>query len=126
MAEIPNNPITRKEQYLAAIAGQGVAVPDHPITREEAYLEAIYENGGGSGTLVVANPTLVGTEDNLTGLQVGNTKYKVPSGGSGSAEWGSITGTLSNQTDLQAALNSKATMADVESYVALAVLGGED
>ena len=32
---------------------------------------------------VVANPTLAGTEDNLTGLQVGETKYKVPSGGSG-------------------------------------------
>jgi len=34
------------------------------------------------GTTVVANPTLVGTEDNLTGLQVGETKYKVPQGGS--------------------------------------------
>ena len=33
--------------------------------------------------LVVANPTLAGTESDLTGLQVGNTKYKVPSGGSG-------------------------------------------
>lgn len=29
---------------------------------------------------VVANPTLAGTEDDLTGLQVGATKYKVPSG----------------------------------------------
>lgn len=33
--------------------------------------------GGGSGTTVIANPTLVGTEDNLVGLQVGETKYKV-------------------------------------------------
>lgn len=33
---------------------------------------------GGGGTNVVANPTLVGTEANLTGLQVGLTKYKVP------------------------------------------------
>ena len=32
---------------------------------------------------------------------------------SGSAEWGSITGTLSNQTDLQNALNSKADVADL-------------
>lgn len=31
---------------------------------------------------VVANPTLAGTEANLTGLQVGDTKYKVPNGGS--------------------------------------------
>lgn len=45
---IPNNPITRKESYLAAIAGQEVAVPEYPITREEAYLEAIMNNGGGA------------------------------------------------------------------------------
>lgn len=38
---------------------------------------------GGGGTTVVANPTLAGTEDDLTGLQVGSTKYKVPSGGGG-------------------------------------------
>ena len=30
------------------------------------------------GTEVVANPTLAGTEGDLTGLQVGDTKYKVP------------------------------------------------
>lgn len=36
------------------------------------------------GTEVVANPTLAGTEANLTGLQVGDTKYAVPQGGSGS------------------------------------------
>ena len=36
----------------------------------------------GGGTEVVANPTLAGTEADLTGLQVGDTKYKVPSGGS--------------------------------------------
>ncbi len=34
------------------------------------------ENGEG-GTTVVANPTLEGTEANLTSLQVGETKYKV-------------------------------------------------
>ena len=37
-------------------------------------------NGGGGGTEVVANPTLAGTEADLTGIQVGETKYKVPSG----------------------------------------------
>ena len=35
------------------------------------------------GTTVVANPTLAGTEADLTGLQVGDTKYKVPEGGGG-------------------------------------------
>lgn len=33
-----------------------------------------------SGTTVVANPTLAGTEAGLTGLQVGETKYKVDAG----------------------------------------------
>lgn len=33
------------------------------------------------GTTVVANPTLAGTEADLTGLQVGDTKYAVPQGG---------------------------------------------
>lgn len=35
---------------------------------------------------VVANPVLEGTEGDLTGLQVGNTKYKVPSGGGGGSQ----------------------------------------
>lgn len=33
--------------------------------------------GGGSGTTVVANPTLTGSEANLSGLQVGDTKYGI-------------------------------------------------
>ena len=33
--------------------------------------------GGGGGTTVVANPTLTGSEANLSGLQVGNTKYGI-------------------------------------------------
>lgn len=37
--------------------------------------------GGGGGTAVVANPTLSGTEEELTGLEVAGTKYKVPSVG---------------------------------------------
>lgn len=40
-------------------------------------------SSGGGGTEVIANPTLAGTEGDLTGLQVGDTKYKIPSGGGG-------------------------------------------
>lgn len=47
---LPENPITRKEAYLAGIAGETVEVPETPITREEAYLDAILKNGGGGGT----------------------------------------------------------------------------
>ena len=41
------DPITRKETYLAAAAGESVSTPE-PITREEQYLAAIAEGGGGS------------------------------------------------------------------------------
>lgn len=48
---LPNEPITRKEQYLAKAAGQDVEIPAKPITREEEYLEAIAKKpGGGGGT----------------------------------------------------------------------------
>ena len=47
---IPDNPVTRQEQYLSNIAGQGTPLPETPITREEAYLEAIAKQGGGGGT----------------------------------------------------------------------------
>lgn len=36
-----------------------------------------------TGSTVVANPTLAGTEADLTGLEVNGTKYAVPSGGGG-------------------------------------------
>ena len=50
----------------------------------------------------------------------------VMDGSGGDAIWGSITGTLSNQTDLQTALNAKATMGEVVAYVNQMVLGGAD
>lgn len=41
--------------------------------------DIIYQvpQGGGGGTTVVANPTLTGSEANLSGLQVGDTKYGI-------------------------------------------------
>lgn len=38
----------------------------------------------------------------------GKLEYETPTGGSGGGAWGSITGTLSDQTDLQSALDDKA------------------
>lgn len=62
---IPEKPLTREESYLAAIAGQNVIVPDKPITREEAYLDAILQGGGGGGgsTLIAKTITENGTYD---------------------------------------------------------------
>ena len=58
-----------------------VANPEGEATADLAKLkvdDTIYELP--EGTIVVGNPTLAGTEGALTGLQVGDTKYKVDSG----------------------------------------------
>ena len=65
---LPENPITRKETYLAKIAGQEVQLPDVPITREEAYLNEIAKSGGGGGGYVL--PTA--TADRLGGVKIGS------------------------------------------------------
>ena len=41
-------------------------------------------SGGGGGTEVIANPTLAGTEDELTGIEIDGTKYAIPSNKSNS------------------------------------------
>ena len=43
-----SDPITRKEQYYAKMAGEDISIPE-PITREEQYLDEIAEGGGGGG-----------------------------------------------------------------------------
>ena len=48
---VPEEPLTREEQYLSAIAGVTPSsdIPEKPLTRIEAYLNRIVENGGGGG-----------------------------------------------------------------------------
>lgn len=50
MSDLPEKPLTRKEQLLSAIAGanEGETLPE-PVTREEQYLKYIAENGSGGG-----------------------------------------------------------------------------
>ena len=50
---------------------------EEPVAQYITIDGTVYKVGG---TDVIANPTLAGTEVYLTGLQVGDTKYKVPSG----------------------------------------------
>lgn len=71
---------THLDNFLAKIAGE-TPIDDNPRNSTEFWLNEIAENLPGGGTTVVANPTLAGTEDALTGLQVGDTKYKVDAGG---------------------------------------------
>lgn len=75
-------PITRREQYLAAIAGEGETVPDTPLTREEEYLQAILDNGSGGGTTVIGNPSTEATEE-LDKIKIGSKTYSIPEGGTG-------------------------------------------
>jgi len=72
-----------------------------PVFRSFSQL-ATYTNLDSSGRLVfIRDSNAVFYRDNA------HQWVKFNSGSSGSAVWGSITGTLSNQTDLQAALDSK-------------------
>ncbi len=48
---IPENPVTRKEMYLAKIAGQDVDVPTAPATRVEMYLAEIAKNSGAGSSV---------------------------------------------------------------------------
>ena len=54
---LPENPETRREQYLSVIAGQNTTdiLPETPYTREEQYLDYIARNGGGGGSSVQAD-----------------------------------------------------------------------
>ena len=47
--ELPDEPLSRKESYLAKIAGEDVTIPEEPESRVEQYLAYIAENGGGGG-----------------------------------------------------------------------------
>ena len=47
-------------------------------------------------------------------------------GSGGEAVWGGITGTLSNQTDLQTALNAKVSETQMIAYINENVIGGVD
>lgn len=64
--------LSSKQDVLQA--GEGITISGNVISTT---------SGGGSGTTVVANPTLAGTEADLTGLEVDGTKYKVSSGSGG-------------------------------------------
>lgn len=47
--ELPANPESREESYLAKIAGQNVELPEKPLSRKEQYLAYIAENGASVG-----------------------------------------------------------------------------
>jgi len=69
-------------------------------------------NLGTAGTITIID--FVGTP--VSAVRVGSKlTVTISSTGGGSSTWGSITGTLSNQTDLQAALDAKASQVELDA-----------
>ena len=81
----------------------------------KTFIDAVYDdNGNQLNTLMpVANPTLDGTEANLTALSVNGTKYKIPAGGGSGGDY--IAGNGINITDntISADTNVLATKEDI-------------
>lgn len=66
--ELPEVPLSRKEQYLQKIATGEGDVPEQPLSRIEQYLAYIAEHGGGGGgtiepITITANGTYAATEE---------------------------------------------------------------
>lgn len=66
----------------------------------------------------------VALDDQSLYLWTGSAWVSVSGGGGGGASWGSITGTLSNQTDLQTALNGKASTGANSSITSMSGITG--
>ena len=80
---IPDEPLTRAEMYLNKIATGDGDVPEVPLTRMEQYLAEIAENGGGgvdpeSITLVTLNVSQNGTTNAPTGKAYNKVVAAVP------------------------------------------------
>ena len=103
---VPEEPLTREEQYLSAIAGvtSSSDIPEEPLTRIEAYLNKIVENGGGGGG---------GTSD-YTQLsnkpKINNTELD---GNKTSADLG-LQDTVAFEGTYNSSSNKAATMADIK------------
>jgi hypothetical protein len=94
-----------------SIGGSGSGQPPSPAV--SLVLRVNNVNNVNQNVLDLVNGTNVTIED----LGDGRVRINSSGGGGGSVAWGAITGTLSNQTDLQNALNLKA---DISSLGAVA------
>lgn len=73
---VPEEPITREEQYLSAIAGVTAAteIPPEPLTRVEAYLDKIVKNGGGGGGGGTTNYNALENKPQINGTTLSGNK----------------------------------------------------
>ena len=69
---VPEEPLTREEQYLSAIAGvtEKTEIPEKPLTRIEAYLDEIVKNGGGGSGFEPTDEQLAAMNSGITSEDV--------------------------------------------------------
>lgn len=103
---VPEEPLTREEQYLSAIAGVTASsdIPEKPLTRVEAYLNKIVENGGGGGG-GTTNYNALENKPQINGTTL--------SGNKSSADLG-LQDTISFEGTYDSSNNKAATMADIK------------
>lgn len=77
---IPEEPLTRTEMYLNKIATGSGNTPDEPLTRMEQYLDYIAENGGGGSSITVEPLTVTqnGTQTAPSGKAYSPVTVNVP------------------------------------------------
>lgn len=101
---IPDEPLTRAEMYLNKIATGDGNVPEVPLTRMEQYLDYIAENGGGGVdpgdiSLVTLNVTENGTTNAPSGTAYNKVVANVPNSYAASDEGKVVSnGSLVSQT----------------------------
>jgi len=115
-------PIAGSVTSVAATGSTGLSVGGSPITSSGTLTFTLSANlqswssvspstkADASHTHGISDIDATGTPSGTTFLR-GDGVWAVPAGGGGGGAWGSITGTLSAQTDLQTALDGKATSA---------------
>jgi hypothetical protein len=105
------------DNFLAKIAGE-TPVDDTIQNSTEFWINKIAEQGGG-GTEVVANPTLAGTEDPLTGLEVDGTKYKVRDGSTNGLGYLTTAPTAANTDGIKIVVLSSEPTTKYDGYLYL-------
>jgi len=112
-----NDYTTAEKTKLAGIeAGAQVNLPNTVVDANYVHTDNNYTTAEktkldglnvGNGTITITQGGV--TKGSFTTNQSNNGTIEIDAGGSGTPSWGSITGTLSNQTDLQDALDAKMT-----------------
>ena len=110
-----------RTMHLADIwSFNGKTVPTYPTTNTEKQVLTIGASGGSLAwedkTVVSASPTGTSTTD-ISYVTINGVEYRISPVTTGSVNWGNITGSLSNQSDLQTALDTKSTKSDHFSLI---------